>query len=121
MAFQQAVKTYPLLRWLLIASGALVVAGLFVSRIITDPNDAEPTTLLYFVGGAIVLPFLALVFPRREVVTFELPTDSLAQRTKQELEGILQQLDTAKGAGEMDEARYTKARQKILAALKGKK
>lgn len=121
MAFQQAVKTYPLLRWLLIGSAALVIVGLFASSIITDPNNAQPTTLLMFVGGAILLPFLALFFPRREVVTFELPTDSLSRRTKQELEGILQQLDTAKGSGEMDEARYTKARQKVLAALKGKK
>lgn len=121
MVVQQAVKTYPLMRWLLIGSAALVVVGLVVSKIVTAPNQAEPTTLLYFVAGAIVLPFLALAFPRRQLVTLELPTDSLSRRTKQELEGILQQLDTAKGSGEMDEGRYSKAREKVLAALKGKK
>ncbi len=121
MAIQQAIKTYPALRWLLVASAALVAVGLFVSQVATDPNNADTNTLLVFVAIAVVLPFLALLFPRRQVVTYELPTDTLDRRSKRELEGILQELDTAKGSGKMDEARYTKARAKVLAALKGKK
>lgn len=121
MAVQQAIKTYPLLRWLLVASAVVVVVGLVASKIVTDPNNADTNTLLVFVAIAVVLPFLALAMPRRQVVTYELPTDTLDRRSKKELEGILQELDAAKASGEMDEARYTKAREKILAALKGKK
>jgi hypothetical protein len=120
MALQKAVKTYPWVKWFLVLSAILIVVGLVLSKLLTAPNDAEPKTLVYFVIAAVLVPFLALAFPRREVVTMALPTDSLAGRSRSELEGILQQLDTAKAKGEMDEGRYTKAREKILAAMKGK-
>ncbi|MEK6975338.1 MAG: hypothetical protein AABY18_03240 [Candidatus Thermoplasmatota archaeon] len=120
MALQKAIKTYPMVKWFLVVSGILIVLGLLMSKLITDPDNGEPMTLVWFVVGAVLLPFLALAFPRREVLTLELPTDSLGGRSRSELEGILSQLDAAKAKGEMDEGRYTKARAKILAAMKGK-
>lgn len=120
MVLQKAIKTYPMVKWFLVVSLILLGVGLWKSKLITQPNDAEPMMLVWFVLPAVILPFLALAFPRREVLTVELPTDSLSGRSRNELEGILQQLDTAKAKGEMDEGRYTKAREKILAAMKGK-
>jgi predicted MFS family arabinose efflux permease len=120
MALQRMVKTYPLVRWLLVVSGVLVVVGIVQSGIITDPDGAEPKTLVWFVVAAAILPFLALLMPRRRVVTLEMPTDHLASMSKPELEGVLSQLDAAKAKGEMDEARYANARQRVLAALKAK-
>jgi uncharacterized membrane protein YgaE (UPF0421/DUF939 family) len=120
MVVQKAVKKYPMVKWFLIVSAILGIAGLIVSKIITDPDNADTTVFLYFLGAAVVLPFLALFFPRREVVTLELPSDSLGAMSKTELEGLLQQLDTAKGKGDMDEARYTNARNRVLSAIKAK-
>ena len=120
MVLQKAIKTYPMVKWFLVASLILLAAGLWQSKLVTAPDDAEPMRLVWFVLPAALLPFLALAFPRREVLTVELPTDSLAGRSRSELEGILTQLDAAKAKGEMDEGRYMKAREKILAAMKGK-
>jgi hypothetical protein len=120
MVVQKAVKNYPMVKWFLIVSAILGVTGLIVSKIVTDPDNSDTKVFLYFLAAAVVLPFLALAFPRREVLTLELPSDSLGSMSKAELEGLLQQLDTAKGKGEMDEARYGKARERILAALKAK-
>lgn len=120
MVLQKAVKTYPMVKWFMVVSAILIVIGLVLSKLITNPDDGNAMTLVFFVIGAVLFPFLALAFPRREVVTMELPTDSLVGRSRSELEGILSQLDTAKAKGEMDEERYAKARQKILAAMKGK-
>lgn len=120
MALQKAIKSYPMVKWFLVVSLILLAVGLWRSKLITDPDNAQPMMLVWFVIPAVILPFLALAFPRREVVTVELPTDSLTGRSRSELEGILQQLDAAKAKGEMDEGRYTKAREKILAAMKGK-
>src|SRR5688572_33337574 len=120
MVVQKAVKSYPMVKWFLIASAILGVTGLVVSRFVTDPDDSDTKVFLYFLAAAVALPFLALAFPRREVRTLELPSDSLGAMSKAELEGLLQQLDTAKGKGEMGEARYTKARARVLAAIKAK-
>lgn len=120
MVVQKAVKRYPLVKWFLIASGVLVVGGLFLSGVITDPDNAQTGLFIGCVIAAVVLPFLALAFPRREVLTMELPSDHLSSMSRAELEGLLQQLDTAKGKGEMDEARYTNARDRVLSALKSK-
>lgn len=120
MAVQKAVKRYPLVKWFLIAAGILALVGLFVSGIITDPNGADTNLFLFFLIPAILLPFLAMLFPKREVVQMELPSDSLSAMSKAELEGLLQQLDTAHGKGEMDEARYTNARNRVLGAIKAK-
>lgn len=120
MALQKAIKTYPMVKWFLVVSLALLAVGLWRSKLITDPNDAAPLLLVWFALAAIVFPFLALAFPRREVLTVELPTDSLSGRSRSDLEGILAQLDTAHAKGEMDDGRYGKAREKVLAALAGK-
>src|SRR5687768_14901731 len=120
MAVQKAVKTYPMVKWFLVVSAVLVGVGLVVSKIITDPNQADTQTFLYFVAGAAIVPFLALAFPKREVLTLELPTDHLGGMTKAELEGVLQQLDAAKAKGEMDDVRYANARQRVLDAIKAK-
>lgn len=121
MVVQKAVKKYPMVKWFLVASAILAVVGLWLSGVLT-PNDGESQIGLFLIciAVAVLLPFLALAFPTREVVTLELPSDSLGAMSKTELEGLLQQLDTAKGKGEMDEARYTKARNRVLAAIKAK-
>lgn len=121
MALHKAVKTYPLVKWLLLVSALVVAVGLALSGILT-PNDGESRTGLFVacLALAALLPFLALAFPRREVLTIELPTDHLATMSRTELEGLLQQLDAAKGKGEMDEARSMNARQRVLDALKAK-
>lgn len=120
MAVQKAVKTYPMLKWFLIVSGVVVVVGLVMSKLITDPNDANAMTLIVSVIIAVLLPFLALAFPRREVLVMELPTDHLSNMSKAELEGMLSTLDTAKAKGEMDDTRYAKARERVLDAIKAK-
>jgi hypothetical protein len=120
MVVQKAVKQYPMVKWFLIVSAILVVAGLLMSKLITSPDHADTNVFLYFLGGAVVLPFLALLFPRREVVTLELPTDHLGGMSRTELEGVLSQLEAAKAKGEMDDARYANARTRVLAAIKAK-
>jgi hypothetical protein len=121
MVVQKAVKTYPLLKWLLVLSAVVVVVGLFMSGIATDPDNADRNLFFIAIGIAVLLPFLALAMPRRRVVQMELPTDHLAGMSKTELEGVLAQLDAAKAKGEMDEGRYAKARERILAAMKAQK
>ena len=120
MVLQKAVKSYPMVKWFLIVSAALVVLGLVMSKVLSDPDNADTNTLLMFVGAAVVLPFLAMLFPRRRVLTVDVPTDHLAGMSKAELEGVLGQLDAAKAKGDMDEARYSKARGRVLAAIKAK-
>ena len=121
MAVQRAVKTYPMIKWLVAVAVVVLVVGVVMSNVLTgDAGDDNMAVLLIAVGAAIVLPFLAMAFPRREVVTLELPTDTLAGRPKAELEAILAGLDEAKARGEMDEARYKNARAKVTAAM-GKK
>lgn len=118
MVLQKAVKSYPLIKWFVAASALLIILGLVLSGVLTSPDDAEPMILVYFVIGAVVLPFLAMAFPRRQVLTVELPTDHLANMTRTELEGVLQQLEAAKAKGDMDEQRYVNARKRVLAAIK---
>lgn len=121
MVLQKAVKSYPMVKWFLIVSAVLVATGLVMSKVLSDPDNADSNTLLMFLGAAVVLPFLAMLFPRRKVVSMEVPTDHLAGMSKTELEGVLSQLDAAKAKGEMDDMRYAKARERVLAAIKAKK
>lgn len=120
MVVQKAIKSYPMVKWFLIVSAVLVVLGLVMSKVLSDPDNADTMTLLMFLGAAVVLPFLAMLFPRRRVLEMELPTDQLSGMSKAELEGVLSQLDAAKAKGEMDDTRYAKARERILAAIKSK-
>jgi hypothetical protein len=120
MVVQKAVKNYPMVKWLLILSAILAVVGLVQSKIITDPDNGDPMLLLYFLIPAGLLPFLGMLFPRRQVMTMELPTDHLAGMSKAELEGVLAGLDDAKAKGEMDDTRYAKARERVLSAIKAK-
>lgn len=120
MVVQKAVKSYPLVKWFLIASAIVVAVGLFLSGIITDPNDANTNLLIGSIVVAVLLPFLAMAFPRREVLSMTLPTDHLSSMSKEELEGMLSTLDTAKAKGEMDDTRYAKARARVLEAIKAK-
>ena len=123
MVLQKAVKSYPMVKWFLILSAILVAAGLWMSGILTNAKEGETDITLFVIciGIAVVLPFLAMLFPRREVLTVETPTDHLAGMSKTELEGVLGQLDAAKAKGEMDDKRYTNARQRIVAAIQAKK
>lgn len=121
MVVQKAIKSHPLVKWFLLVSIVLVVIGLIQSKLVTEPDDAEPLVLVWFVIPAAILPFLALAFPRREVLTMEMPTDRLDGMSKAELEGVLSQLDAAKAKGEMDDQRYAKARERVLAAIKSKR
>lgn len=120
MALQKAIKSYPMVKWFLLVSIVLVVIGLVMSKVITDPSEGDTMTLVLFVVPAAILPFLALAFPRRQVLTVELPSDHLGAMSKQELEGVLSQLDAAKAKGELDDTRYANAREKILGAIKAK-
>lgn len=120
MVVRKAVKSYPMVKWFLAASAVLVVLGLVMSKVLSDPEEADTNTLLLFIGAAIVLPFLAMLFPRRRVLALELPTDHLAGMSRTELEGVLAQLDEAKASGKMDADRHAKARQRIVAAIKAK-
>jgi hypothetical protein len=121
MVLQKAVKTYPLLKWLLIASGLLAIVGLVLSKLVTDPNNADSGVLLRFLIPAALLPFIGIFFPRREVLTVELPSDKLSQATRQELQGMLDSLEEGKRKGELSQERYNKARDRIVAAMKTKK
>lgn len=120
MVLQKAIKSYPLVKWFVAGSAVLIVLGLVLSKLVTDPNDAEPMTLVYFVIGAAILPFIAMAFPRRQVLTVELPSDHLTTMSRTELEGVLQQLEAAKAKGDLDQKRYVNARQRVLDAIKVK-
>ena len=120
MVLQKAVKSYPMVKWFLVVSAVLVVLGLVMSKVLSDPDNADTTTLLMFLGAAAVVPFLAMLFPRRKVLTMEVPTDRLSGMSKAELEGVLSTLDAAKAKGEMDDTRYAKARERVLEAIKSR-
>lgn len=120
MVVQKAVKKYPMVKWLLVVSLALAVVGLVESKIVTKPDQGDPMLLVYFLIPAVLLPFLGMLFPRREVMTMELPTDHLSGMSKTELEGVLAGLDEAKAKGDMDDARYARARERVLDAIKQK-
>ena len=122
MVVQRAVKTYPMIKWFVALAVVVLVIGVVMSKVLTGGGDDDNLGLMFgAVGLAILLPFLAMAFPRREVVTLALPTDTLASRPKKELEAILSGLDEAKAKGEMDDARYNNARAKVMAAMKGAK
>jgi hypothetical protein len=119
-------KTYPMVRWFLLASAAVVAVGLVAAgafRNLDDPQAyaIDTTTLLLFVAGAAVLPFIALLFPRRETLEIRLPSDRLNEASRTELQGILQSLDDARAKGEIDDRRYENAKSKVLAQMGGKK
>lgn len=119
MAVQRAVKSYPMIKWFVALAVVVLVIGVMMSKVLTGGGEDDNQAVLFIaVGVAIALPFLAMAFPRREVVTMALPTDTLAGRPKAELEAILAGLDEAKAKGEMDEARYSNARAKVVAAMK---
>ncbi len=119
MAVQRAVKTYPMIKWLVAVAVIVLVAGVWMSGVLTGGSGDDNTMVLFIaVGVAILLPFLAMAFPRRQVVTMALPTDTLAGRPKEELQAILAGLDEAKAKGEMDDARYNNAKAKVVAAMK---
>lgn len=121
MAVQRIVKGYPLIGWLVAVSVLILVAGVYMSGVLTGgTEDDNMTTLVIAVVVALLLPFLALAFPRRKVLTVELPSDHLSGMSKQQLEGVLSGLDEAKAKGEMDDQRYTNARQRIVAAIQAK-
>jgi hypothetical protein len=120
MVVQKAVKKYPMVKWFLVVSAVLAVVGLVQSKIMTDPDNGDPMLLVYFLVPAVLLPFLGMLFPRREVMTMELPTDHLAGMSAGELEGLLAGLDEANAKGEMDDARYARARERVLDAIKQK-
>lgn len=120
MVVQKAVKTYPMIKWFVVLAAIVLVVGIMLSGILSEKKDDNLTMLYVAVGVAIVLPFVAMAFPRREVLTVELPTDTLSGRSKAELEKILAGLDEAKAKGEMDDRRHANARAKVLAAMKGK-
>jgi Na+/melibiose symporter-like transporter len=121
MAIQHTSKTYPMLKWLLGVSLVLVVVGVIMSDIASDPDNADIQLLIIFVVVAAILPFLALVKPRRETVVLELPSDHVAKTSRQELQGILDQLEKAHAKGEIPDERYQKARDKILKQQKAQK
>jgi hypothetical protein len=120
MAVQRAFKTYPALKWALALSGVIVVVALVMSGLVTDANNADLNTFLIGLAIAVVLPFLALLIPRRQVVTMELPSDQLVNADRKQLQGILDSLDAAKAKGEIPPDRYAKARDRVVAAMKGK-
>jgi hypothetical protein len=103
MAFTQVSKTYPLLRIALIVSAILAIVGIVMSDVVTDPNGADTQTFLVFVGIAVLLPFLALLWKRKEVIRYEVPSDHLASASRQDLQGMLEQLDAAKANGDLPE------------------
>ena len=120
MVVQKAIKSYPMVKWFLVVSAILAALGLWQSHIIDDPDNGKPLMLVWFLLPAVLLPFLAMLFPRREVVSLELPTDHLASMSKTELEGFLSQIDAARAKGEMDESKHAKIRERVLAAIKAK-
>src|SRR5688572_1659185 len=118
---QHPIKTYPMLKWGLIAGGLVLVVGTYMSKLLTDPDDANMTTFLVSLGIGVALPFLTLLMPRRDVLTIEAPTDHLAKADPKQVEGVLAQLDAARASGELPEERYQKARERILSQQPRKK
>lgn len=121
MVFQKAIKSYPMLKWFLAVSAVLVVLGVVQSKVLTDPDNADTMLLLWFLIPAAILPFLAAAFPRKQVVTVELPSDHLANASRTELQGMLDGLEEGKRKGEIPQDRYVKARDRIVAAMTSKK
>lgn len=121
MVLQKAVKSYPLLKWFLLASGIIAVGGLLMSGILTDSAADNRSLFIGAIVAAILLPFVALAFPRRDVIQLELPSDHLASASRKELQGMLDSLEEGKRKGDIPADRYAKARDRIVAAMKGKK
>ena len=125
-------KSYPLLKFLIPLAVLVFAAGLLMFFLHTGPvtdsqgrvstgHDFDPMVLIPYLVVAAVLAFGGLLWRRKERVTLIFPTDQLAGRSRQELEGVLQTLEEAKRKGEMTPERYVKARDRVLAEMKGAK
>jgi hypothetical protein len=117
MAILREVKSYPLLRGAIILSAILLLVGIFVTGIVTDPDDADIPLFVALVVVAGILPFLALTWRRHETILYELPSDRLAGVPRRDLEGMLEALESAKARGDLPEGRYARARERIMAAM----
>jgi hypothetical protein len=108
---------YPLLKVSLPLGLLILLAGLVV--FFTNANDAM--MLLPFLVVAALVAFAGLLWRKREAVEMVLPTDRLHERSRKELQGILETLDASKAKGELTEERYQKARDRIVKEMKGRK
>ena len=68
--------------------------------------------------GAVVLAFVGLLYKKKETVNVLLPSDTLAEHSRADLQKLLAGLDEAKAKGELTEDRYINARNRVLAQMK---
>jgi uncharacterized membrane protein len=125
-------KSYPLLKFLIPLAVLVFAVGLLLFFLHTGPvtdaqgrtstgQDFDPTVLVPYLIVAAALAFGGLLYRRKERVTLIFPTDQLAGRSRQELEGVLKTLEEAKSKGEITPDRYAKARDRVLSEMKGGK
>jgi hypothetical protein len=120
VARRLSFKSYPLLKWALLVSAALVGVGLWQSRVLSaDANvEGSTTTLLVYVGIAVALPFLSLLYARRATAQPAPPAGAAphadtSKLTADQRQGVLRELEAARKRGELSEERFQKARRRL--------
>lgn len=118
------LKRYPLLKFLVPLAALVFTFGLFVffaqgdADANTDGKQLNPMVLLPFIGVAIVLAFAGLLWKKEEDVTLLLPSDTLVGKSRSELQKVLDGLEESLKKGEIDQARFDKAKARVLKAMK---
>ncbi len=108
-------KSYPALPWFGLAAAAVFLLG--VIRFFAGSAEGEVNPLLLALAVAALLPFVALLFPRRAPGSAR-PRLDLSHSARDDLKGALEELDREHAEGKLPDERYRKARAKLEEALK---
>ncbi|MCA1818566.1 MAG: hypothetical protein ABR562_00495 [Thermoplasmatota archaeon] len=118
MAKTISLTRYPLLKVLVPLAALVFLVGLVL---FFQSADRDPQPLLWYALAAAVIAFAGLLWKRKEEVTLVLPSDRLHDASRQDLQGILETLETQREKGELTPERYTKARNRVLKEMKAAK
>lgn len=118
------LKRYPLLKFLVPLAALVFAFGLFMffnqadADAQTPGQQLNPLVLLPYIAVSVGLAFAGLLWKQEEDVTLLLPSDTLVGKSRGELQRVLDGLEEAKAKGELDQARYEKAKARVLKAMK---
>jgi uncharacterized membrane protein len=127
MARRLTIRKYPLLKVTLPLAAVVAAVGLWLflthtceaqdaaaGRCMAGENDYPTLLLVPWVIAAAALAFVGLLWRRKQTINVLLPSDTLAEASRQELQKLLDGLDEARAKGELTEERYQKARARVL-------
>jgi hypothetical protein len=106
---------YPLLKFMVPL--AVVALGIGIYLFVADAEH-DPMGLLPWLAAFAILMAIPFLWRRKEEYTVLLPTDRLEGADRRQLEGILETLEQQRDKGELSPERYTKARNRVLKAMK---